>query len=551
MKKNYIITIGIGKYKNKNIDQLSPCCENDSNKLIAALKDYGFESLKYTYFSEKENAGKADLQEKDTHLLNEEATLENIERLFRNLSYHEDFKVAKNCTRHNLIIYYSGHGLSATKFEALKFFHWVPYDYRRDLDDQPDPNELFSFNNGLISSLGNIRFQHLILVIDSCYSAEGLSRTNLYEIGRNITGYDQKEEASVWAYCSSASNRRSYAGEEHSLFTGELIDMLNKNNYNELSAERLFYDLSEIKNLANQRPFREKLEIIPNNTGSFNFTCTEERKQRNASDAIVKTLEDGISFINFSNEKTLLYGIDNKKSDSVLIFSNNRESCLPLMMRSSLVDSPFPGYPKPWKIIDEIFLDHSKDLKEKIFNFFYLSMKTKSDNEEILIREIASKVDMQNYNIGILINEETRGGENFEFVSALIRIIRKAVQFRRNNDYRLILVVLDIITTDYKALPMTQDEKFESMLITDKILVKPKNIPEWFREQGILVRDHPRKTYVEAFLRKKIYEVIYKDFQESTPAKVIQRICDEACCPSLAESLLTKNEIKPINGYDE
>src|SRR6186997_2513307 len=96
MNKNYIITIGIGKYENPAINQLAPACQNDCEGIKRALADYGFESLKYPFFRSKNSIPGAPLEEKEAHLIDEEATLDNIKKLFENLSRHPEFKRTGN-----------------------------------------------------------------------------------------------------------------------------------------------------------------------------------------------------------------------------------------------------------------------------------------------------------------------------------------------------------------------------------------------------------------------------------------------------------------------
>jgi len=149
----------------------------------------------------------------------------------------------------NLIIYYSGHGMLTKKFGNKDFFHWVPYDYNRGLSYNADTTKLCSVNFNLMNILGSIKFYHLILITDSCYSGGSLSFSNYFDQSNKLAGYDPKEEGSVCAACSSASNKVYYGGQKYSLFTSHLIDMLERNNANKLLAEELFLELSKCEAL--------------------------------------------------------------------------------------------------------------------------------------------------------------------------------------------------------------------------------------------------------------------------------------------------------------
>jgi len=171
------------------------------------------------------------------------------------------------------------------------------------------------------------------------------------------------------------------------------------------------------------------LGLLEFNTGNFSFVCNEKRKGKNALNATVGSLDDGLpNYLNFNKEKTKLRSLS-KKIDSIVIFSNHKGSALTLLMRSAFKDPLFPGF-KTCKIVEEITLNHSQNMNEKVINFFHLSIGIKAPSEERLIKMISSKLEIKNHYIGILLIEENRENKNFEFIKELIRIVTKTHAFR-------------------------------------------------------------------------------------------------------------------------
>lgn len=541
MSENYLITIGIGRYKyQKEGDQLGMSCENDCRDLREALRDYEFKSLTYKFYSENDNAAAADWQEKEAHLYNEEATRANIDRLFMNLGKHPDFSSDQAGQHlHNLIIYYSGHGIISERFNVKKYFSWVPHGYPRSIDDKPDVFELYELETQLLKSLGVIRFKNLILITDSCYSGLGLTINNLVPQTKEMPGFGGPEQRSVWTICSCAANRRAFANDRNSQFTAQLVNFLNNQDDNEFRTSALIDYMTGL-DIPGQQPFGQKLDIIADNLGNYTFSCTPDRQERNALKSVIASLQDGLPrYLNYTNEKAVLKQLD-KTVDSIVIFSNSKDSGLPLMIRSALTEEEFP-FENPPRIISEKVINNEPTLLEKLSSFFYHTVRLEGpiDSEDDLVQGVANKLRSKDRFIGLLLNEDARENNNFEFVEKLHDILDKTHNFRPT-PYRIYLFILDEFKTDYSQLLLKKYDKVKSLLITDKISIKNAELDAWHREHRRSVTSQvPKHDFIKCYLRDSIYNLIRVNFVEESPEFVIQQICEKAKCPPLATMLLT------------
>jgi hypothetical protein len=523
MSQNYFIAIGIGQYTN-GPQSLGESCKNDCRHVVNALTDYGFTSLKT--------------------LLDEDATLANIRSLFDNLRDDPAFNKKSADPPNNLVIYYSGHGVSLELFGAKKYFYWVPSDYPLMLEEDPDDRYLYSWENQLMQSLGNIRFQHLILINDSCFSGVGLTVHNLVSQTKQLIGFNPKEERSVWAICSCAANQLSYAGETSSLFTARLVDRLKNHELDEFNVSTLVDDLNNIKDLPNQRVFGERLHVIGDNIGNYRFKLGRKAKEVKALRAVAADLKLKLPrYLNYKNEREALKALK-KDEDAIVIFSNHKDSALPLMMRSARTEPRFRAHEKDLKIIYEKAINHELDTLQKCFSFFNLTMRLKGpvDTKEDLIKKIAVRLEAKDYFIGILLNEESRKNKNLEFVTELINIVNATHDLREFKGH-LCLFILDEFSTDYGALNLKNGNKIASKLIMEKIAINSGDIDYWYDEHLKSITNEIRRgDFIKSFLTDDIYCQICNTFVEETPAFVIRQICEKAKCPELAEFLLTQIE---------
>jgi hypothetical protein len=303
VRNNYIICIGVGVYPNL-VDKNLLCCKNDCTSLKNILvEDYSFQSVKNFKRSGLSLGENADLELVE----DEQATLANIKSLFSNLRYHPDFRkneANESLISHNLIIYYSGHGV-ALKPKSNETFFWVPSDYDGDFE-KPDSNLLYSVFNELIPKLEEIRYNSLIIISDACQSGATFNLSNWFPQSTVAIEGSLENEPSIWAICSSGSNQSSWTSFKNSVFTECLLSLLRDNFEKKLSVEKLGVILKENYKLPNQKIFAGRLNLINNNIGSFYFIGSNQKEQkRKALDRIERLKEDIFKF-NYSVQKLKL-----------------------------------------------------------------------------------------------------------------------------------------------------------------------------------------------------------------------------------------------------
>lgn len=540
MSQNYFITIGIGQYANGPAS-LGASCSNDCAEMAKVLINYGFLPLRYQYFTDPANP-KPDLEERDAILLDGDATLKNITNLFEKLRLHPAFKKQSPDPPNNLIIYYSGHGLSGELWEEKEYYYWVPCDYNKKLSEEADDTILYSWEHDLLPNLGKIRFQHLIFINDSCYSGRGLSIDGLVPQRIENKGIHRKDYKSVWAICSCAANELAYTNATNSLFTTKLVERLNNQELDEFNLSTLVEEMNNL-NLRDQSVFGARLHIIPDNRGNYLFELSKEAKAEKAKKALVTALKDGLPmFLNYNRERRMLKTLP-EKSDAVLIFSNNKDSGLPLLIRSAKTDTRFKAHGKPLKIVPEKDINHETDMLQKCFSFFNLAMGLKGPvkSRPELVRKISLRLETSDYFVGLLLHEESKKNSNLGFVTELTDIVNETHNLRKFNKH-LCLFVLDEFVTDYSQLNLASGQNIFSKLITDKISIVSTDIDDWYdlHTQFIDKEKNCRADFIKDFLKDGIYIKICNTFQEETPAFVIRKICETANFPELAEMLLTK-----------
>lgn len=283
-RKNYIMCIGIGEYQLDRYS-LGEVCINDCNDLMKLLiTEYNFEIVRGRYDRKYNRISNEKQILVDNGSEQSKATKDNIEDLFKYLSYHPDFKPQANNNQpaHNLLIFYSGHGITLKDNQGRNTFYWVPYDYESE-PENPDPNGLFNVFTFLETTLANIRFHHLVLITDACQSAGTFELSNrIRNSMETAAGSDPENEPSAWGFCSSAENQNSFAkaGERNSFFTNEVLEALNNSNELKWRITALNEELDEKLGKSRQRPFNGRLNIVANNTGVFCFNGTARKQRR-------------------------------------------------------------------------------------------------------------------------------------------------------------------------------------------------------------------------------------------------------------------------------
>lgn len=539
-RKNFIIAIGIDKYKHPDIPSLGNCCENDCRALINVLtQDYSFETVSKQY--DRHNVA----VDKDMPLLNEAASFDGIKTLLDNLRYHPDFdNRIKNGVKHNLIIYYSGHGTLAEN-SGKNMFYWVPNDYDADLVS-PDTTLLYSMQYNLVGSLGSIRYQHLIIISDSCHSAGSIELANYFEASGQAARTDPGEERSCWALCSSATNQLSFTSNNLSVFTAHLVQALNENNNSSFSAESLFVDLFETLKNSGQRIFHRRLGILENNTGQFYFRENDCKINKNRLRSIHANIATSVTkYLNFSDEKKKMTKLKGN-SHFVFVISSSADSGLKLLMKSLKENPFFPGYKQELLFVDDTTLNtqNANAAIEKLFVYFNGKLGLNCQTEEMLVLELAKKLNGGKLVLGIYL--QRKSPENIELVNAIIRVVEKLNNTVTN--YSLYFFILDENNTDYGGLPLANYDRFQASLISNDILVQQDDFDRWYGLQvDMLTAEMGDKQFIEDYIRENIYDEIVKDYVADRPGKIVRRMCELAKCPGLADTLLNSIDKLPLN----
>ncbi len=202
MGKNYLLTIGINRYRHYNHLQNAV---KDAKTLAGLLVErYVFHEFKA--------------------LFNREATRENIIRTFE--SY--EGKIGKNDT---LLVFFSGHGYYRKK---SKTGYLIPYDA------EADTTSGFIENSSLINLLRSIEARHILLIFDSCFSGSILisKDAGMKAVAEAVEGFPSR-------YAMAAANIElasdGVAG-SNSPFTEVLLEKLQKNSHHKLPVSHLFVD---------------------------------------------------------------------------------------------------------------------------------------------------------------------------------------------------------------------------------------------------------------------------------------------------------------------
>lgn len=187
----------------------------------------------------------------------------DVEELAKVLSMRYGFtpanlRVLKNATRRDMLkgfrdlaedskpedsvfIYYAGHG----EYDKDQRGWWVPVDAQDAVD--------YISNEDLLGSLRTIKAMHKLLVADSCFSGNILTRGAVPKPDLNIpvTGYflEKSKLAAVQGLTSGGNEPVADGGPEwngHSIFAYHLIAKLKANQSPYLAASFLGYQVSEV-----------------------------------------------------------------------------------------------------------------------------------------------------------------------------------------------------------------------------------------------------------------------------------------------------------------
>lgn len=528
-RSNYIIAIGIDRYGHPDLDDFK-CCVNDCNTVIRILKnDYGFRTIDRTYCSREDKEGK----EQENVLYDSGATITNIRDLFKNLRYHPDFsKQAAGAIDHNLVIYFSGHGLvSQLDIESL---YWVPSSYTASLDPTDlDNDELYSLFNDLIPNLNYIRYHHLLLVSDSCYSAAVFDPIGFYkDETKEPEGKSRSEQRSAWALCSSASNQVSKSGRKLSLFTHHLTSILESNTEASLPLWKLFGLVDEQMKGVDQRSFYRRLKTIQSNTGELVLNATPEKVNKSLSTQLGEYLKPGIQVnLNFSEERKNIRKLRKPESHLCAIFSGTQDHAPQLLMKIILSDENFE-YDKNVPLINPLDGYSGPDITSMVLNLFSLAGITGCTKEEELVAELTKVLNTGNFLVKIFFPEEIT--ERVELVGELIRIISKVREQRPSR--KLVIMILDEEHTKYQA-QLPQQGPLQFIFMDNIGAISRDDFDDWYSAQRQLLQLPGLASFLEQRVKGNSEAIVGAG--DRYPRVVIEKICECAGCPEVAYHILS------------
>lgn len=533
-RRNYIISVGIDVYQNAR--KLYSCKEDCLRLTELLIDDYEFMTL--PYYSAVEGCE----TDRPMQLFNDEATHEGMRAFFNQLSAHPRFdRNNESEPSHNLVIFLSGHG-TLQKNNKQDLFHWVPSDY----DGLKPSTKLYSINQ-LTEAIGILRYHHLVLIADSCYSGGILPFVSL-DVSQEtpVETKKYKDEPSCWGLFSSTARQPSYGTGDISFFTRHLMEQLRNSSMEELSLPRLLENLDDAMETTFQRPVHGRLESVATNTGKFYFTPSKQKKDRISLEMIQSYLAKSITeSLNYVDQKLELLSL-RKTNHSLVVISNRKDSGLKLLMRAVKNINLFPGASCPLYMVDEKDLDLQgpATILDKIRVYFQLSLRLESRDEPMLIRQLALILENTDLYMGLYINRNTP--ENCLLVKQMIELFKKLNDEQIEN--HLYFFILDETNTDYStvcSIPAQAQAPINIKMLTGPITLTPADLKEWCKFQLKLMNPPPAKnTYAADIFETRIYQQIGSN---GSPGAVIREICQLANCASLADTLLNSFDNLPLN----
>lgn len=528
-RNNYIIAIGIDRYEHPDLENFA-CCVRDCTTVIRILKsDYGFRTIDRTYHNRDDKEG----TEQENVLYDSGATIQNIRDLFKNLRYHPDFsRKIKGGIDHNLVIYFSGHGLVSTL--DIQSLYWVPSDYTASLDSNDlDNGALYSLFNELIPDLAYIRYHHLLLVSDSCYSAAVFDPIKFFEDQtKEPEGISRGEQRSAWGLCSSASNQVSKSGRKLSLFTHHLTSILEANTNDSLPLWKLFGLVDDRMKGVDQRSFCRRLRNIPGNTGELVLEATPEKVNKSLSTQLGEYLKPGIQVnLNFLEERKNIRKLRKPESHLCAIFSGTQDHAPRLLMKIILSDDNFE-YDKNTPLINPLDGYSGPDMTSMVLNVFSLAGITGCSTEDQLVAELTKVLNTGNFLLKLFFPEEI--AERVGLIGELVRIISRVRDQRPSR--KLVIMILDEDHTQYQE-QLAQQGPLQ-FIFMDKIgAISRDDFDDWYSAQRQLLQLPGLATFLEQRVKGNSEAIVGAG--DRFPRVVIEKICECAGCPEVAYSILS------------
>jgi hypothetical protein len=551
-RKNFVIGIGISKYANAGLNTLGDACKNDCEDLMQILQsDFGFETVK-GWYDDYDNK----VRDGELKLINEEATRKNIDQLFESLNYHPDFMVdSKNAglTTHNLVIYYSGHG--AMVGNNMDFFHFVPSDYKGPLDN-PSANKLYSVNNGLFYQLNNIRFHSIVIIIDACHSAGAFNQSNWFS--KSLKGHTGTGQ-SLWALCSSAEDQKSYwvTGSKHSLFTQHLLEELTQLREIDINLELLRIKLNKRVTELNLNVFLERLYLIEDNTGDFNFIASETRRTKFEINNRKTELKKAVYRINYIDLRTYKWKIFPTGKNSpqtnphLLLLSTGPGYGLKIVHRLIYMEAFPPNKKIPYKPSPLVLhkVHNLKPDKQSVLNIINhivegangaVPASTITFTQEALNTKLLKKLKVNPVIVELLIDHEKIDPNIKDAFMKTLHELLAEMDFTEEGLQPFCVLVLDADGWNY--------EERSTLYTTGAIqryimpLVKQLDndaIDDWQRDVRRGQEEEAVQRYYD-LLENIIDSVVNETFENGKcpPGKFIEELCKKSGCQELAIEIL-------------
>jgi hypothetical protein len=523
---NYVIAIGIDKYARPKLNL--DTCENDCRGLTSLLvSQYQFRLY-------------GDI------LLNDQATRQNIQTLFRN------FRKSGLNPDDNLIIYYSGHGYlfpierSATGEVREGIGCWVTYE-TMDLE----LNSLYKTSE-LIDEVRQLKLRHVVIISDCCNATGILEVPTFYNFNANVDpSLKSIEDAqSRWAICSSRSNQTSNAGKagECSKFTKELIRQLELNKESKLYLTGLIGEIK--KNFDNenwQRPFAGPLNIIPNNGGEFIFRPKDDYVIIKKREALLKSK---LNTLNYTAQYPLVDELAEKGRLQFAIFSGRPTCGLSLLAyraRRQYRDEPFrfPVSHDQFKGNDDARLIAGLKAAFKLPS----AIVTLEDIKQ----EIVSRLDNTSVVLEVSFYHEpdsetdTMPAQHKKDLLDSLAKFALSVNSAIPGDKHFLIFVMDYELCDYETLYENKGiQGIDTTFIPKTTPIELDILKRWYKNMEREQDDPDDKSKLNEF--RTLFTAVCEKFPailETTkgyPGSVLRQICEEAKCKTLADKFLNPDK---------
>ncbi len=203
-----------------------PKTTQDGETIAQQLRTYG--DYQITRLPQKRNAEKADYEMK--------AGKVTVNQLYDTLKLFLN-EIAKNQTA---LIYFTGHGFTCDRFDEQEGFLAAS-----NTQVTVENNKIIEQKNGfpltrLASLIQEANLSELVMLLDCCHSGNYIEK---HLMNDSLKTFEHKQNYYLITACRSYETAKSIRKEEHSVFSGAVIEGLSSQNANEqgkISCDRLF-----------------------------------------------------------------------------------------------------------------------------------------------------------------------------------------------------------------------------------------------------------------------------------------------------------------------